>query len=263
MKHIYRSIFSFFLITALLCLPASVFALEVGNQSSNIFRFQQKLADNGDSRAQYKLAMMYEAGVGVDKNIEQAKHWYSKAAKAGSKAASDRITFLAIKQQGYQKAKHASWLEGIRADVRENKASAMIILGQMYRSGIGVKKDLNKSLELFYKVNRSGEENVDKEIIAVRSEIAASNAAKASLKKKKKINTATIRQTKIKPTRVIQTDDKQAQAAKKAAEKEKLLAEKRRKYEKVMEQLRLEQKMINEQQARVSGGVAVAVDEEF
>ena len=270
MKHSHPGTILYLLMTVVLCSPMGAPAMDFTDQANSVFRFQQKLADSGNSQAQYKLAMMYEAGVGVDKDIEQARQWYSRSSKAGNKAASDRITFLAVKQDGYQKDKHSTWLEGVKKDAREGKSEAMIMLGQMYRNGIGVKKDLNKSLELLSRVNSSGEENVDKEILAVRGEIAAARRAEAEAKQQKELEMAAIHQPTAEPARVG-AEEMQAQsaeqaaelAARKAAEKEKLQAEKRRRYEQVMEQIRLEEKMIREQQTRVSGGVAVAVDEEF
>jgi len=268
MKHTYRRISPLLLITASLFFPANALAQELGNQSSSVFRFQQTLAKNGSPQAQYKLAMMYETGIGVDEDIEQARHWYTRASDAGNKAAADRITFLTVKQQGYQKDKHAGWFEGIQQAARENRTEAMIILGQMYRNGIVVKKDLDKSLELLSKVNSSGEANVEREMLAVRSEIAARKQARAKAQKKHEQDLATIRQANIEPAinpldEKAQAARKEAQAVREAAEEKKLLAEKRRRYEKVMEQIRLEQKLIDEQQARVTGESAATVDDEF
>ena len=261
MKHTYRRVFPFLLITASFCFPANAHAQELGNQSSSVFKFQQTLANNGSPQAQYKLAMMYETGIGVDEDIGQARHWYTRASDAGNKAAADRITFLTVKQQGYQKDKHAGWFEGIQQGARENKTEAMIILGQMYRNGIVVKKDLDKSLELLSKVNSSGEANVEREMLAVRSEIAASKQARIKAQKQHELDVATARQANIEPA--LNPQDEKARAARKAAQEKKLLAEKKRRYEKVMEQIRLEQKLIDQQQARVAGGATAAVDDEF
>ena len=271
MKHPSRSLLPLFFITASLCLPASAFAMDLADQSKNVFRFQQKLAENGNEHAQYKLAMMYEAGVGVDQDIEQARHWYSEASEAGNKAATDRITFLEVKQHGYQQDKHAGWLEGVKNDASQDKTEAMVMLGQMYRKGIAVEKDLNRSLELLSEVNSSGEQNVDREILAIRSEIAASKMAelerqrKQALQEQQALNKSVAVQTtpgRVQPEQAAKARQ-ESEAARKAAEEEKLLAEKKRRYEEVMAQIRLEQKMLREQQARVSDGVAIAVDEEF
>jgi len=38
------------------------------------------LAHQGDSQAQYKLGLMYELGMGIDKDLNQAFAWYQKSA---------------------------------------------------------------------------------------------------------------------------------------------------------------------------------------
>ena len=43
----------------------------------------QRLAEQGDRSSQYELAQAYFHGYEVEKNLEQAFHWYSKAAKQG------------------------------------------------------------------------------------------------------------------------------------------------------------------------------------
>ncbi|MDP6706866.1 MAG: hypothetical protein QF893_11030 [Alphaproteobacteria bacterium] len=40
------------------------------------------LAEAGDPRAQYSLGILYEQGLGMEKDLEQAKGWYERAAKA-------------------------------------------------------------------------------------------------------------------------------------------------------------------------------------
>lgn len=84
----------------------------------------------------------------ADEAIEQARNGYTGASYTGNKAAAERITFLSVKQLGYQKGKHADWLQGIQQAASENKTEALIILRQMCRNGIALDKDLDKSLEL-------------------------------------------------------------------------------------------------------------------
>ena len=55
------------------------------NYFSNVFKFQQKLAENGNVQAQDKLALMYETGEGVEVSVDKALNWYDCAAKSGLK----------------------------------------------------------------------------------------------------------------------------------------------------------------------------------
>jgi len=40
-------------------------------------------AENGDPEAMFIIARYYEEGIGVEKNIDEAKKWYNKAAPLG------------------------------------------------------------------------------------------------------------------------------------------------------------------------------------
>jgi TPR repeat protein len=48
-----------------------------------VFEFQSKLANQGNAKAQYFLAQMYEQGRGTAADAEQAKHWYEQAKQNG------------------------------------------------------------------------------------------------------------------------------------------------------------------------------------
>ncbi|MBI5251121.1 MAG: SEL1-like repeat protein [Desulfomonile tiedjei] len=54
----------------------------------------RELAERGDPEAQLRLGGMYEAGLGVPRDQEQAALWYSRAAKKGHEKASKAITRL-------------------------------------------------------------------------------------------------------------------------------------------------------------------------
>jgi TPR repeat protein len=256
MKH--QTLFSFvsLLTLAVITFSQGVQALDI-DQSSNIFKFQQKLAMNGNEQAQYKLASMYETGDGTEKDIEQAKHWFSLAAKAGYQPAVHRETYLQIKEQGYQ-AKDAAWLKSIQADANKHDAEAVFLLAQLYHQGLGVKKDLNKSLELLSQIKILGLANVDKEIASVKSEIEETELSSQREEEKRQLENERILQAK-KEQELEQKAIKEQQAK----AEQLTLAEKKRKYEEVMMKLRLEQKKINEQQAKITGGEVVTINDEF
>jgi len=71
MRHINRLIL---FISLSFILPASGYAVNASGQSNIVFVFQQKLANKGNARAQYKLATMYESGTGTERDMEQAGH---------------------------------------------------------------------------------------------------------------------------------------------------------------------------------------------
>lgn len=262
------------IVTALFVLAPTLFSTNVSavlmiNQSENVFNFQQKLAKQGNPQAMYELAMMYESGIGVQQDINMAKQWYTQASKAGVKAASDRSIFLVVKEQGYQVASHSAWVSGVKADAKERKVDAMLLLGQMYRSGIGVKKDLNKSLSLLIYVNSTGEANMEKEIASIQDEIEAKNIAETNRKNEIDSGSGSIRKAKVVPVKTAtkaitrQANTVQAEPKLLARKEQDTKAKKRREYEKVMEKLRLEQQKIDQLQSMVSGEEVASVDDEI
>lgn len=266
MKQINLFTVTIMLVLTSMALPMTANADELVSQSSNIFKFQQKLAMNGNVQAQYRLASMYERGDGITASIEQAKHWYGRAAEAGSTSAMHRNTYLEVKEKGYDPGKNADWLNSVKTEAGAHKAEAMFLLGQLYGEGIGVKKDLEKSLELLKQVRILGVANVDKQIAFIQNELNEQNKSEQQNK---------VAQNK-ENNRLIQTNEAQLAAqqakiqadkeeqAKQKAEAEKLAqAEKVRRYERAMMQLRLEQEQIDKQQAWASGGDVASADDEI
>ncbi len=266
MRHINRLIL---FISLSFILPASGYAVDASSQSNNVFVFQQKLANKGNARAQYKLATMYESGTGTEQDMEQAGHWYDKASSAGIKSAKDRRTYLAIKQQGYDKTKHSAWLASIQKDAKESKGDALFVLAQLYREGLGVKKDLNRSLEILDKVSLLGAADVENEIALIQQEVDANNKAKQIARKRHKMKLARLAQqekqqqarqlTNIEPPKApakeaapVVTKAPKADTPQ-AADKTSIQAAKIRRYEKAMMALKLEQQKIDEQQAWAAG----------
>ena len=270
-SSINRFILSLFL--TIIILPTSLHAEDLIDQSSNIFNFQHTLADKGNVNAQFKLASMYEEGEGVKKDIEQAKHWYKIAAKGGSKPAEQRENYLRIKEKGFDTANDAKWLDSVIADAEAHDADAVYLLAQLYHEGIGVKKDLEKSLELFKEIKSLGEANVEREIVSINREIVADRLARKNQQKKSELENRQAQQAlEIQRAQRVQSAQirKQSKQVKKAADikqatdKEQLIrAEKRKRYEAVMLKLKLEQQEIDKQQSLVTGDALEDADDEI
>ena len=54
----------------------------------------RKAAEQGHAYGQFNLGYMYENGLGVVKNIGEARRWYRKAAEQGSEDAKERLKKL-------------------------------------------------------------------------------------------------------------------------------------------------------------------------
>ena len=269
MKTIIHSVvgllFSAFLISN------NLFAADYSH-GSNIVKFQYKLASRGNAGAQYRLARMLETGDGIAIDKDEAKHWYEMAAKSGLKAAEQRNTYLKIKQQGFDAATDAAWLNDVKTDVDRHKPDAVLLLAQLYRQGLGVKKDLNKALDLFNEVRIRGVADVYEEIASINKEIETNEKVlnrqqqQRELAKNKKrdeqVQLAIVREKQepakkaiIAPTKAIKQVNKQKQANL-VTSQQAIHAEKIKRYEKAMLQLKQEQALIDAQQAEITGDSA-------
>jgi len=159
-------------------------AEDLGTFGTHIFMFQEKLAKRGNVRAQYKLGTLYEFGVSVKPNVEQARHWYQLAAESNYLPAINRNTYLEVKASGFIPQKHNQWLSELIQQAKTTEPNALILLGQMHRHGIGVKKDLEKSLDLLSQASALGHTEIDAEIDAISREIEKQEAVAAENKKR-------------------------------------------------------------------------------
>lgn len=115
-------------------------------------------AEQGDASAQYELAMAYDAGQGVQKDLVQAAHWCSKAADQGHAAAQNCIGSMQQFGDGVpqNEATAASWYEKSSA---QGYAEAYTNLGYMYDLGKGVPQDRARAVELYLQGAEKGSLN--------------------------------------------------------------------------------------------------------
>ena len=65
-------------------------ALRKGDYTSS-FREFRSLAEHGHAKSQLQLGIMYEMGLGTEKDYSEAAKWYQKAAIKGEKEAQKRL----------------------------------------------------------------------------------------------------------------------------------------------------------------------------
>ncbi len=159
-------------------LPMSIV---LADASSSIFRFQSKLADQGNAEAQYKVGEMYELGKGVSPDNVKAREWLEKAANQGHRKAAYRVLLLDIKTQGMN-AKRGELVNEITKEANAGSPDAQYFLGKMYASGLGKPKDLAQARILLNKAAFNGVPEAEFEAIAVDEEIARSEERLAKLR---------------------------------------------------------------------------------
>lgn len=217
---------------------------QISKSTTDVFNFQKTLAERGTSLAQYKLAAMYELGIGVDTDLSEAVHWYAESLQNGIVAAEDRLVYLDILQQGYKQNSHADWLAKIRAAAKTRDQDAMLLLGQLYSHGKGVTRDLEQARRLLSGIDMIENPIVAYEIERVDAELAREKAAS------RQQDEQAARQRLQQQAREQAQAQQQAELARMAEAQE---AEKRRRYEEVMRKLAEEQRILEQTQAWAEG----------
>lgn len=205
-----------------------------------IFVMQEKQANRGNALAQFKLGTFYEFGISVKPDTEKAKMWYEKAVKKKNNAATNRLIYLDIKQNGYEAPLHAGWLTNVQSKAKNSNANALIILGQLHQHGLGVNKDLKKALGFLEHASSLGHTELYKEIAAINKQL---NPDSNKLIKKK----AEIAKKDKKP-KPVKAPPKKKAVKKAKVKKSDTAILKRKKYEETMRKLYLENLILQEQQ---------------
>ena len=105
----------------------------------------QELAKQGSFVAQYHLGMMYFHGkIGVEKNLQKAFEWTTRAAKQGSAPAQSSLAGMYYHQGNVQKA-----FEWWTKSAEQDYVLAQYHLGKMYFKGEGADKDPQKASKLW------------------------------------------------------------------------------------------------------------------
>lgn len=120
-------------------------------------RLLSPLADKGVSEAQFYMGMMADAGLGVEKNVEQAFRWYLAAARSGHPNAQHNLAVAYAQGEGVEAdpAKAVYWWEQA---AKQGNADAQYNLGIVYAVGkLGVAKDMRTAMMWWRKAALSGD----------------------------------------------------------------------------------------------------------
>lgn len=101
-------------------------------------------AHAGNSDAQFKLALAYDFGRGVPRDLETAKTWYSKSAEQGNAEAQNSLGSVYQAEKNYKNAK--LWFEKAAT---QNNALALNNLAYLYDLGLGMQQDRKMAFDLY------------------------------------------------------------------------------------------------------------------
>jgi uncharacterized protein len=107
---------------------------------SEAARWYERLARQGDPRAQTSLGLMYARGYGVEKNLETARKWWSFAAAQNDPGAQYNLGVIYSRGEGVEQdyGRAAQWL---RLAAQRGHIQAQNNLGLLYHEGKGLERD--------------------------------------------------------------------------------------------------------------------------
>lgn len=103
-----------------------------------------KLAENGNSAAQFRLGAIYEYGFGVEPDIYQSQKWYRMSANSGYAPSRLRLTIICKEV--------AKGLPILFKEAERGNAGAQHSLAIIYKYGLGVPEDEKLSRMWYSKV---------------------------------------------------------------------------------------------------------------
>ncbi len=154
-----KSFFPFLLLSLFLVSVPILNAQELSGRNSldsstlnakEVFHSNLREAERGDAKAMGVLGLMYEKGLGCEKNLAEALKWLKKGAQKGDADTENNLGFMYFQGMGV-KEEDAEALKWFKKAAAQGLASAEGNLGLMYGRGAGVHKDYAQSLEWFKK----------------------------------------------------------------------------------------------------------------
>lgn len=127
------------------------------------YSFLRPLAENGNARAQFRLAVMLQNGRGVETNRAEARKWFLAALEPIRIAANSGTAWAQADLGSYYEdgiILDANYSEAARWYLRaaeQGYAGAQTNLGVMYANGQGVEPDMNRAIEWFKRAAIQGD----------------------------------------------------------------------------------------------------------
>lgn len=114
----------------------------------------QPLAAAGNGDAQYRMGIIYTLGRGIDRDAEQAEHWFLKASKQGHTGALYSLGTINLQRSDLPQA-----IGYFKAAAADGHRSAQYNLGVMYARGHGVGKNDKTAFEWYALAAAKGHPN--------------------------------------------------------------------------------------------------------
>ena len=143
-------------------------AAEERKDFAEAMRWYREAAEQEHPIAQYAIARLYGAGLGVSHDFVTALHWYRKAAEQGySEAQFFTGAFYQLGSGAPQD--YAEALRWYRKAAEQGHTGAQIMIATMYEDGQGVPKDLAQARAWYQKAADAGDERAKTKLKSVGS----------------------------------------------------------------------------------------------
>lgn len=119
------------------------------------FNLCHRLAEQGDTHAQYELGMRYAHGRGCTHNGAAALQWLEKAANKDHLLAQNHLGIMLARGAGVAKDETAA-AEWLRKAAESGDAAAQFNYGMLCAHGLGVAQDTTQAIEWYAKAARQG-----------------------------------------------------------------------------------------------------------
>lgn len=112
------------------------------------------LANSGEASAQFNLGVMYASGLGVNRDMQVAMNWWSRAAAQLHVRAAHNLALAmlagepVLDGQGAE-PDYTSVLRYLKIGADAGYPNSEYTLGKLYAEGVGVEKDERRAAELF------------------------------------------------------------------------------------------------------------------
>jgi len=117
-----------------------------------------KLAEEGDMEAQYQVGRLYESWPHGAPDNAKARKWYEKAAEQGHPEAQFNVgRFISSGTSSSKLTESAKW-DSMAA--MQSSEQAAVAMGNKYKLGVGVEKDLVKAFAWFSQITSRNDPNV-------------------------------------------------------------------------------------------------------
>ncbi len=122
------------------------------------FEWFEKAAKQGDDNAQFYLAQCYDYGEGVEEDKREAFRWYKKSAERGNISAQNNLAFCYEYGDGAEENKEKAF-KWYRKAAEQGYAVAQNNVGICYDEGSGVEEDKKKAFEWYMKSAEQGNDD--------------------------------------------------------------------------------------------------------